>query len=238
MNALTAIFCTSVGKKYLMALSGLVLVLFVLVHMLGNLQVFLPAQAINDYAAQLHDLPPVVLWGFRLFLLAAAVIHVTTAILLVLENRRARPESYVNKGRIQSTLGARSMRLSGAILAAFIVFHILHFTIRVQITEDFGADRFYYVPAGATEAMLNVHDMMVVGFQNTFIALFYILATGLLCLHLSHGASSMFQSLGIRNDRWRRNLDRAAVAYGWIIFIGFASIPAAVQLNLLTTELL
>lgn len=236
MNPLTAIFKSSLGKKYLMALSGLVLVGFVLVHMVGNLQVFLPAQVINEYAHKLHTLPPLVLWGFRLFLLLAVVVHVWTAILLVLENRRARPEQYADKGRIQSTLGSRTMRLSGAILAVFIVFHIFHFTVRTQITEDFGAERFYYLYEGVK--YFNVHDMMVIGFENTAIALFYIIATGLLCLHLSHGASSMFQSIGFRNDRWRKHLDRIALAYGWFIFLGFASIPVAVQLGLLTREML
>lgn len=212
-----------------MALSGMVLVAFVLVHMLGNLQFFLGPEAINSYAHQLHSLPPVILWGFRLFLLISVGVHVWMAVLLTRENRAARPEKYKVKARVQASYASRTMPMTGLILLAFIIFHILHFTVRVvpeNYNETIGLAKITY--NGSEIETFDVYSMMVAGFSNIWISLFYIIAVGLLCLHLSHGVSSMFQSVGLRNQRWRAILDRAALVYGWGIFLGFASIPIAV----------
>ncbi len=233
-----------------MALSGLVLVLFVLGHMLGNLQIFLGADVINAYAYKLHHLLPAsALWGIRLFLLGTVAVHVWTAVSLTLDNRKARPQGYDNDKPIQSSYGARTMRMSGIILLAFIVFHIAHYTARVVPSMQYNDSSVLspnevplvkhgavVVKEGAAVMTFNVNDMMVDGFQVWWVSAFYIIATGLLCLHLSHGFSSMFQSVGLRNRIWRTRLDRVALIYGWAIFLGFAAIPLATLAGILKED--
>lgn len=218
----------SLVKKYLMALSGLVLVLFVLGHMLGNLQIFLGPEAINVYAYQLQTLPPPVLWGIRLFLLVCVGVHVWMAVLLTIENRRARPDRYANQRMRRTTFSSRVMPMTGLIILAFIVFHILHFTTQSIYPEY---KDLYWDWNG--KLIHDVSTMMIAGFSVWWVSLFYLLATGLLCSHLCHGVSSMFQSVGIRNEKWRSRLDRFAIAYGWVVFLGFAAIPLAVMTGIL-----
>jgi len=221
----------SLVKKYLMALSGLVLVLFIIGHLLGNLQFFLPPEVINAYAYHLHHLPgnPVTLWLIRLSLLATLVVHVWMAVLLTKENRAARPEAYSSQKCEAATYAARTMPITGVLLLAFIVFHLLQFTGRV-VPENYNQTigqsgiEVGHVPLQS----FDVYAMMVDGFSNPLISLFYIVTMGLLCLHLSHGVASMFQSIGLRNEHWRPKLKVAAAAFGWFVFLGFASIPTSV----------
>jgi len=218
----------SLLKKYLMALSGLVWVGFVLGHMLGNLQVFLPPDFINAYAYKLQSLPVPVLWGIRLFLLGAIALHVWMAVLLTAENKRARQRGYKDEGTVQASLSSRIMPYTGLVVLAFIIFHIAHYTLQIvhpeyQILE--------YHMAGHDHPVHDVYAMMILGFSYNSIAIFYLIAMGLLCSHLSHGTSSMFQSLGLRNERWRYRLNKFAAVYAVFIFLGFASIPAAVLLG-------
>jgi succinate dehydrogenase / fumarate reductase cytochrome b subunit len=215
---------SSIGKKYLMALSGLVLAGFVFVHMLGNLQAFLGQEALNAYAYKLQSIPAV-LWGFRFFLLAVTIVHVATAISLVRENRAARPKPNGEEKFVQATVGSRSMGFSGALLFGFIVFHVLHYTVKV--THPGYKDMHYHL-SKANKDVHDVYTMIVTGFQEQWISALYIVCMAFLCLHLSHGVSSLFQTLGIRNETWRKRLDAIAVAYGWAIFIGFVSVPVAV----------
>lgn len=235
MSALKSpLYLPSLVKKYLMALTGLILALFVMGHMLGNLQFFLGPDAINAYALHLHSLPfhPFSLYGIRLFLLACLVVHVAMAILLYKENRAARPEGYANSKPQVSTLSSRLMPVSGLVLLGYIIFHILHFTVRVvpeNYNETIPMDAIA-MHGGQTAYFFDVYAMMVKGFSVAWVSLFYIVAVGLLCVHLTHGVSSMFQSLGLRNETWRYRLDWIATGYGWIVFLGFAMIPASVLL--------
>lgn len=249
---------SSLTKKYLMALTGLILVGFVFGHMAGNLQMFLHPDWINEYAYKLQHLPYGLLWVVRLGLLVAVVVHIVTAVLLVIENRKARPSGYSVKKSVQATFASQTMRYSGIILLAFIVFHVLHFTVKSTHPEfaDLRAPLVGQAGEGYTEsrtiwgvydklssngqfpdaAALNVHDvhtMVAIGFsaQYWYVSLFYIIAMALLALHLSHGISSMFQSLGLRNKTWRKRLDCAAVALSVVAFIGFAAIPSATLLG-------
>ena len=217
---------SSIVKKFLMAITGLIMVGFVLFHMLGNLQMFQGPDAINTYAHFLKTLPPAVMWGGRLFLLAAAGVHVATAIALTRENCKACPTDPGVKERVQATLSSKTMALSGSILLFFIVFHILHFTTHTifPVYKTFMTDL-------DGQQVYDVYSMVIYGFSNVWIASFYIIAMGLLCMHLSHGVSSMFQSLGLRNNYWRKTFDIFAALYGWVIFIGFVSNPAAVLLS-------
>ena len=119
---------TSMGRKILMALTGLILVLFVMGHMLGNLLIFVGPDAINAYAYKLHSMPKVVLNGIRLILLASVVVHIWMAVLLTIENKKAKPKANSKKA-VKTTYAAQTMRMSGVILLSFIIFHILHFLI-------------------------------------------------------------------------------------------------------------
>lgn len=240
---------SSLTKKYLMAISGLVLVGFVLGHMLGNLQVypvFGGEEGFNAYAYKLHNLPYNILWVIRGFLLACLVVHVWVAVLLVLENRRARPENYRAQDYVQASYSSRTMRWTGPILLAFIIYHLLHFTVRVGPGAEYGDSELHpdvplmkdghkvvdYVEPTSGEVVYKMtHDaygMVISGFSSWPVSIFYIISMALLCLHLSHGVSSMFQSLGLRNKEWRKRLDRFAISYGWVVFLGFISIPIAV----------
>ncbi len=226
-----------------MALTGLVLVLFVLGHMGGNLLIFAGQDAINAYAYQLHSLPAPVLWGIRAFLLVCVGLHIWMAVLLTLASRKARPEDYRQKATVQATYASRTMRMSGVILLSFIIFHIAHYTARIIPGKEYNTQLTEVPLVQGGETMLkqsgdpimtfDVYTMMVAGFQVWWVSLFYIIAVGLLCLHLTHGVTSMFQTIGLRNKRWENRLNRLALAYGWIIFLGFAAIPTAVLIGIL-----
>jgi succinate dehydrogenase / fumarate reductase cytochrome b subunit len=229
-----------------MALTGLILVGFAIGHMLGNLQMFLHPDWINEYAYKLHHLPYGLLWVVRIVLLIAVVLHIWTAVLLVIDNRRARPQQYVVKQHLQATFASRTMRYSGLILLAFIVFHLLHFTVQSVHpefkdlkTELAGVGTMHHVydklqVMGKTQVH-DVYSMVAHGFSTQFwyVSAFYILSMALLCLHLRHGVSSMFQSLGLRNQLWRRRLDAVALVIALALFFGFASIPVATMAGII-----
>lgn len=227
MSAPPATRLPSLVKKYLMAASGLVLALFVLGHMLGNLQIFAAVPGpINRYANFLQSLGEL-LWVVRIFLLACVVVHIWMAVLLTLENRRARPIGYAKNATVQASYASRTMIWSGFIVLAFIIFHLADYTL--QIIHPIFKSLEY---ADNGRRMHDVFAMVLVGFSYPAVAAFYVFAIGLLCLHLSHGVSSMFQSLGVRNAKWRGWLDKVALAYGMIIFLGFIAVPVAVQWSL------
>ena len=219
-------FASSLGKKYLMALSGIVLVGFVFVHMAGNLQILMGQEKINSYAHALQSLPLPILWGSRLFLLLAVLVHAVTAYQLVKENRAARP----NRNDVEKTqragIASLKMGLTGSILLAFIVFHLLHFTIRTIYPEY--SEMMTTVGSPDSNEIHDVYSMVLAGFQHTWISVFYVVAMFLLCGHLAHGVSSAFQSLGIRSENWRVKLELAAKAYAWVIFVGFSIVPLLV----------
>ncbi|MEQ9824429.1 MAG: succinate dehydrogenase cytochrome b subunit [Puniceicoccaceae bacterium] len=254
MNPIIAIFTSSLGKKYLMAITGVILSLFVLGHMLGNLQVFLDPYYINAYAYKLQHLPYGLLWVIRFVLLITLIIHVWVSVVLTIENRKARPEDYRHKSTAAATLASRTMRVTGVVVFLFILFHLAHFTIRnvpgheynAVIVDASGAEHDVHVvlttPDGKTvkdaygndKEVHNAHAMMIAGFSYWWISAIYIVATALLSRHLAHGVSSMFQSVGLRNSGSRKYLDPIANVYGIVVFAGFAAIPAAVLLGLLT----
>lgn len=218
----------SLVKKYLMALSGLVLIGFVFFHMLGNLQLFAGPEMLNQYAHFLKTLPGGLLWWARGGLLVAALVHVMMGVSLAIENQIAKPVGYAVNQSMSASVTSRTMALTGSILLFFIVFHLLHFTIHL-VHPEFSGPIFKTVLNG--EVVDDVYMMVVYGFSIEWIAAFYVIAMALLCMHLTHGVSSMFQSLGIRNESWRYRLNKLAAIYGWIIFLGFISNPVAVQLS-------
>lgn len=223
MNLLGSLFQSSIGKKLLMALTGLVLFGFVTGHLIGNLQIFLPPEKINNYGHMLESLGGA-LWLIRLFLLACVVIHVWFAIQLTLENRAARPAGYGVDHTNRATLASRIMERTGLVVLAFLVFHLAHFTVRAGHPE--WSEHTYRLASGT--AVRDVYTMVVEGFSHVGVSVFYIIAVGLLSYHLSHGIVSMLQTLGLKNERWTRGLEGFAVAYCWGYFLLNAAIPLAV----------
>jgi len=202
-----------------MALTGLVLAGFVLGHMTGNLLMFKGAPAINAYAKWLHDNTGL-LWAARSVLLVSVFAHIWAGVQLTLENRAARAGGPAVEATRRATFASRTMPYSGVVMLGFAVFHLLHFTFRT-------------VALGGQEFGDDVHKMVVAGFSSRPVAVFYIVSMLLLCLHLSHGVSSVFQTLGLRNERWRGRLDFLALAYAWLVALGFIAIPLAVLTGVL-----
>lgn len=229
MSSLARLVTSSLGRKYLMAGSGVVLLLFVVGHLVGNLQFFLPPHAINRYGHFLQSNLEL-LWPVRLGLLAMVLVHVITAVLLWHENRAARPAAYASPVTAYgSTLASRTMLLSGLIIASFIVFHLLHFTVRVESVN--GTPIPFHQLKEPETGYHDVFAMMVAGFQVWPVSLFYVVAVGLLCFHLSHGVGAMFQSLGFRNPAYASFIARASRVVAVVLFLGYLSIPTAVLLG-------
>jgi succinate dehydrogenase / fumarate reductase, cytochrome b subunit len=230
MNIITNVFQSSVGKKYVMAVTGFVLFLFVAGHLAGNLQIFLGREAINRYGDFLQSNPELI-WPARLGLLLMLVLHIWAATKLSLENKAARPVEYMVYEPLGSTYASRSMLMSGSIVFVFVIYHLLHYTAEVQYLNLTGQNFAAFMEPLTGHIPPERHDiykMMVVGFKQPVVSGFYVLGLALLCLHLSHGASSMFQSLGWKNDAYRPLLDKAAAIVAVLIFVGYTSIPIAI----------
>ena len=232
ITLLRNLFCSSLGKKYLMAGSGAVLLLFVIGHLAGNLQVFLGSEALNRYGDLLQTNIEL-LWPVRILLLCIIVIHIWSATKLTLENRAARPKAYQQWNPTAASYASRTMMYSGVIVAVFIVYHLLHFTAKVQAVnftgKNFDARPEFFDAKGRHD----IYRMMIAGFSVWYVSLFYIIGVGLLCLHLSHGISAMFQSLGWKSRGYGPCLDRAAKWGAAVIFIGYVSIPISILCGLI-----
>jgi succinate dehydrogenase / fumarate reductase cytochrome b subunit len=230
MNIITRVFKSSLGKKYVMAVTGFMLFLFVLGHLAGNLQIFLGPEAINRYGHFLQSNPELI-WPARLGLLLMVGLHIWSATIISLENKAARPVGYEVYQPVGSSYASRTMLVGGSIVFVFIVYHLLHYTAEVQYLnftgQDFGAFM-EKLPGQVPAERHDIFKMMVVGFSNVWVSGFYVLGLALLSLHLSHGASSMFQSLGWKNEAYRPFLDNAAPVVAVVIFLGYTSIPVAI----------
>lgn len=227
MNIVSNIFSSSLGKKYLMAVTGFVMFLFVIGHLAGNLQIFLGAEAINRYGHFLQSNPELI-WPARLFLVLMLVLHIWSAAMLSAENKAARPIPYREWKPVGSTYASRTMLMSGIIVFAFIVYHLLHFTVQVRYVNLTGQS---FIDFMDPEKRHDIFKMMVVGFNNVWVSGFYILGVALLSLHLSHGASSMFQSIGWKSPVYGPFLDKASRLLAVAIFLGYSSIPVAILLG-------
>jgi succinate dehydrogenase / fumarate reductase cytochrome b subunit len=219
MNMLLRLFTSSLGKKFLMAITGAGLFLFVIGHLLGNLQIFLGPEAINRYGHFLQTTPEI-LWPARIGLLVFVAIHIWTSISLTLENRAARATRYEVKEVVDASLASRTMIWSGLIIFAFVAFHLAHYTLMVVHPE--------FRDLRDANGWHDIYRMMVIGFSNYWVSGFYVLGIGLLCIHLGHGVSAMFQSLGLKNAAYETVIDRLAKVAAVLIFLGYISIPLAV----------
>jgi succinate dehydrogenase cytochrome b subunit len=213
---------SSIGKKTVVAVTGILLVLFVIGHMLGNLTVFLGPDAINAYAVHLRDLGPL-LWLVRLTLLAAVIAHIWFTMLVWKENMAAHPQKYAVFAPMKTTIFARTMRLTGLFVLVFIVFHLAHFT---WFLVNPGYADFHTDLHG--QQVHDVYRMVIVGFRNPLISLFYIFALALVAFHLSHGISSLFQTLGVTDKGLRPIYEGGSRILAWILFVGYIAVPASV----------
>jgi succinate dehydrogenase / fumarate reductase cytochrome b subunit len=218
MSRALTFYSTSIGKKVVMAITGLILFGFVIGHMLGNLQVFMGANQMNAYAAMLKA-NATLLWGVRIVLLVAVILHIVAAVQLTRMSQRSRPEGYHYKDVIQADYAARTMRWSGPIIAVFVIYHLLHFT------------------TGSVHPRFDVHDVyrnVISGFRVWPVSLFYIIAMVALAFHLWHGVWSMFQTLGLINPKSDKMIHRLAAIATLALVIGFISIPMAVLAGLIS----
>ena len=212
----------SLGKKVVMAASGVVLFGYLVGHLLGNLQVYLGAEKMDNYAAFLHSMPAL-LWGVRALLVVSIVAHIVASIQLARLKNAARPVNYVKKEAVASSYASRTMMWSGPIIALFVIFHILDLT-----TGTAGAPQFQE---------LRAYENLVYSFRRIPVAAFYIIAMLLLCMHLYHGLWSMFQSVGISHPRYTPIIKRAAAWVAILMAVGFISIPVSVLTGLVGATL-
>jgi succinate dehydrogenase / fumarate reductase cytochrome b subunit len=224
MSWIQDLFRSAVGKKAVMALTGLVLFGFVLVHMLGNLYAYAGPKAFNDYAAGLREIgvPELpyggALWIARIVLLGAALLHIWAAWAVTMESRAARPVGYAKRPQLHTTYASRTLRWGGVILLLFVVYHLLHLTFGV-VHPDFQPEK---------DGQFHAYHNFVTGFSVWWVSAFYIVANVALGLHLYHGVWSLFQSLGWSHPRynpWRRSF---AQAFAWLVTLGNISFPLAV----------
>jgi succinate dehydrogenase / fumarate reductase cytochrome b subunit len=221
-NRLLALWSSVIGKKVVMAVTGAVLVLFVISHMVGNLKIFSGPEEINAYSRFLREVgwPELgygqLLWIVRTVLLLSVILHITAATQLTIMNRQARPVGYGAKKNVETTWGALTMRWGGVLLAVFIVFHLFHLTGGLV---GFQSGQFEH---------LMVYQNVLAAFSNVPIAIFYIIAMFALCLHLDHGIWSGLQTLGWVNMGNTKSLRTISRIIALIIFAGFISVPISV----------
>jgi succinate dehydrogenase / fumarate reductase cytochrome b subunit len=209
----------TIGKKIVMAVSGVVLILYLIAHLLGNLQVFMGAERFDDYARFLR-IEPALLWTIRIVVLIMVILHIWASISLAVLNKfEARPVGYVKKKNAGSTYASRTMYWSGPIILAFVIYHLMQFTWGVGGT-----------PFEEGQAYQN----LVAGFQVPVISIFYVIAMALLMLHLYHGAWSLFQTLGVNHPRYTPLLRRLAKVLSILLFLGFISIPISVMAGIIS----
>jgi succinate dehydrogenase / fumarate reductase cytochrome b subunit len=207
---------STIGKKAIMAVTGLVLFGYLIAHMLGNLQIFLGPAVMDHYAETLHGTPEL-LWPARIILLVSVILHIWASISLSKVKRDARPVAYVKHTNVTSSWASRTMMLSGPIVALFIVFHLLHLTT--------GTVHPNFVP-------LHAYENLVTGFSVVPVALIYIVVMIFIGFHLSHGIWSMFQSIGFSHPRYTPAIKKFAAIFSWILIAGFISVPLAVLAGL------
>ena len=206
------------GKKIAMAITGAILFLFVIGHMLGNLQVFEGPEKLNAYGRFLHGIPEI-LWAVRIGLLVAVVVHIWASVQLAVRKTQARPVGYAKRDNIVSSYASRTMYWSGPILLAFIIYHLLHLTAGV-------------IHPGTDFVEGDVYHNVVAGFQVWWVSAWYIFSMILLGLHIRHGAWSMFQSVGFNHPRHTPILKKAAAVLAIVISLGYISIPFSVMVGL------
>ena len=218
MNTVLMFWRSTIGKKVVMGVTGLIGLGFVIGHMAGNLQAFSGAEKLDAYGALLHGPLHEVVLIARVVLIAAVILHVTAAYQLTMISRAARPVDYALRKPQVSTLASRTLRWGGVLLLVFIVFHILHFTIGT-VHPDFVEGR--------------VYRNLSTGFAVKWVAVFYLVSMLALGMHLFHGAWSSMRTLGVAKQKAHPIKRYLPVALALVISLGFAAIPLAFLLGVL-----
>ncbi|MCE9599227.1 MAG: succinate dehydrogenase cytochrome b subunit [Spirochaetia bacterium] len=218
------IFYSSLGRKYVMALTGVLLLVFLIAHMTGNLLVLSGPDAFNAYGHYLKTHPQL-LWPMRIGLLLTFVVHIYLAISLSLENNAARPQAYAFKNTVQATLTSRYMMLTGTLTLTYLIYHLLHFTL--------GAVQPQYFSGVDGENRHDIYTMFIMGFRNPIIYASYLVAQINLVFHLKHGSRSVFQTMGWNQDRFKGLINGFSLTYVTIIFVGFLLGPTLIVLNVI-----
>ncbi len=216
------LFSDSIGRKAVMAVTGLLMVLFVVGHLLGNLTIFAGPSGINAYAEKLHQLPLLV-WGNRIVMAAAVIIHAVLAVQITLENQAANPNKYAVQRYLRATFAGRTMIWTGLILGAFVVYHLLQFTVRVTPNLVLAED-----PLGR----FDVFGMVISEFSLVPVVLIYVVGMIALFLHLKHGIQSVFQTLGLSNAVLLPRYGTAGKVLSGIFLVGFVAIPLAILVGI------
>jgi succinate dehydrogenase / fumarate reductase, cytochrome b subunit len=229
MNALTRCLATywssSIGKKLVVALTGLFLLLFLAGHLVGNLVVFMGPEAFNSYAYFLHHMAHGAgIWAFRIVMLVMLAAHIIATIQLTRQNKAAR-KAYEHPATIQASTSSRYMILTGLTILAFFIYHILHFTVRAGNEYDNPALYTYLLDG---KKVHNAWKMVIDGFSVWYVSAFYVIAMSFLASHLIHGFQSVFQTLGLRSKKSAATLQQLSIGYAAFIWIGFVSIPVAI----------
>lgn len=218
--SLCAFWNSSIGKKIVVALTGAFLFMFLAGHLVGNMLIFQSSEAFNHYAHFLHTmLHGWGIWIFRALMCVSLFLHIIATIQLTRANRAARPSRYQADNTMVASKSSRAMIWTGLGILAFFIWHILHYTVRVQ---------------PELQALANANEnwaMTVIGFQSIPMALFYVLGMALLCSHLSHGVASVFQTLGLRTKKTAKLITCFSKLYALVILLGFCSIPLAISLG-------
>ena len=212
----------SIGRKAVMAVTGLLMVLFVVGHLLGNSTVFFGPNALNAYAQKLHEMAPVV-WITRVVMLTAVLAHLVISIQITLENEAANPTKYAVDRSLRATFASKSMIWTGLLLAVFIGYHLLHFTVRALPGMVLGTDSL---------GRFDVFAMVADAFHKGSIALIYVIGMVSLFLHLSHGVQSLFQTLGLSNDKTQPAYGAGGKVLSTIFLIGYGAIPVLILIGL------
>lgn len=215
------LFSDSIGRKAVMAVTGLLMVLFLVGHLLGNMTIFKGAEGINAYAFHLHELPPLV-WGNRIVMGIAVVLHVIFAIQVTLENWAAKPDKYAVAKSLRATFASKNMIWTGIAIGAFVVYHLIQFTFRPGVT--LGTD---------AAGRLDVFTMVATAFGYVLIAAVYVVAMLAVFFHLTHGIQSLFQTSGLTNAIMLPRYGIVGKLLSAIFLFGFGSIPVVLFLHLL-----
>lgn len=229
---------STILSKFVMALTGAILILYLILHTLGNLLIYLGKDSINGWSEFLHSLGPL-LWIVRIVLILSAVLHIITSIKLKFENLNAKPTRYAVRNYIRAKLTSRTMIWTGLMIFCFVVYHLLHFTFRVTNPEHVYPD-LYQSHNAITQVVferLDVYKMVVLGFKNPIISIVYIVGVVLVGFHLDHAIQSMFQTLGFNDKHYFTTLQKCSTALAWIITISLVSIPLSVLLGFVGGEL-
>ncbi len=229
MKFAARIFTSSVGKKWIVGLTGLALIGFLIGHLSGNLLIYLGQDHTNAYAHFLKSNIEL-LWGARIGLIVVFALHIYTAIKLSAENKAARPVSYSNATPYQASLASRYMLFSGITILVFVIYHLLHYTFLLEPINLTGNN---FGSLHDTQGRHDVYKMVFMGFSQPIVAGFYVLAMALVSIHISHAATAVFQSIGIRSTVNEPLFYKISVGLAVFFFVGFSSIPFTILLGLI-----